>query len=579
MNRFALENIFPFLVWGRKLNKRTLRDDFFAGFTGAIIVLPQGVAFAMIAGLPPVYGLYTAMVTPIIAALFGSSYHLISGPTTAISLVVYSSVSQYVSNGHPEDFVPYAITLSLIAGIFQYAMGLVKLGTLINFVSHTVVIGFTAGAAILIATSQLKHALGIQLQRGLDFGDTIIATIQNIGLTNPYVLLISALTLTVAVVLRKISEKFPHMLIAMLFGSVLTWIIGAEANGISLIGELPKGLPAFSGHKINPDLWFKMVPDAFAIALLGLIEAVAIGRAIGIQSGQRINGNQEFIGQGLSNIFGSFFSCYPGSGSFTRSGINFQSGAKTPMSAIFASVLLMLIVLFIAPFTAYLPLPAMAGLILLVAYNLIDFGHIRSILNTGKRETTVMLITFFSTLFLDLEFAIYIGVIFSLVLYLRATSKPRLVELTPDPDFHNNKLINVERKDLKICPQVKIIRFDGSLFFGAIEHALDEIEIFTANTPKFVVFVLSGVNLIDMSGAEMLTSISKKMQLQGKVLYLGGVKRPIREYLEKGGFDKTIGLDRIFIDEEDALQAVFIEMDKSICQTCTARVFNFCPTT
>lgn len=578
MNRFALENIFPFLVWGRKLNKHTLKDDFFAGLTGAIIVLPQGVAFAMIAGLPPVYGLYTAMVTPVIAALFGSSYHLISGPTTAISLVVYSSVSQYVSNGHPEDFVPYAVTLSLIAGIFQYVMGLVKLGTLVNFVSHTVVIGFTAGAAILIAASQLKHAIGIQLDRGLNFGETIIATFQNIGLTNPYVLLISGMTLIVAVVLRKISLKIPHMLIAMLFGSGLAWLIGAETHGIRLIGELPKGLPAFSGHEINPDLWFKMVPDAFAIALLGLIEAVAIGRAIGLQSGQRINGNQEFVGQGLSNIFGSFFSCYPGSGSFTRSGINFQSGAKTPMAAIFASALLMLIVLFVAPFTAYLPLPAMAGLILLVAYNLIDFGHIRTILNAGKRETTVMLITFFSTLFLDLEFAIYIGVIFSLVLYLRATSKPRLVELTPDPDFHNNKLINVERKDLKMCPQVKIIRFDGTLFFGAIEHALDEIEIFTADSPKFVVFVLSGVNLIDMSGAEMLTSISKKMQLQGKVLYLGGVKRPVREYLEKGGFDKVIGQGRIFIDEEDALQAVYLEMDKGICQICTARVFNFCPT-
>jgi SulP family sulfate permease len=456
-------------------------------------------------------------------------------------------------------------------------MGLVRLGTLVNFVSHTVVIGFTAGAAILIAASQLKHALGIELDQGLDFGRTIIETFKNIDRFNPFVLLIASVTLATAILVKKLSSKIPHMLVAMLIGSMLTWLIGAEPNGIKLVGKLPSGLPNFSIPEFDPELWFKLVPDAFAIALLGLIEAVAIARSIGSQSGQRIDGNREFIGQGLSNIVGSFFSCYPGSGSFTRSGINYQSGAKTPMAAIFAAILLMLIVLFIAPLTAYLPLPAMAGLIMLVAYNLIDFKHIKTILKAGKRETTVMLITFFSTLFLDLEFAIYIGVIFSLILYLRATSRPRLVELTPDPAFHNNKLINVERKELPVCPQLKIIRFDGTLFFGAIEHAIDEIETMTADVPKYVLFVLSGVNLIDMSGAEMLQTIQKKLKSRGVELYLGAVKKPVREYLEKGNFIEHIGKNRVFIDEEDALKAIYAEMDKQICNSCPAQVFSFCP--
>jgi len=376
MNFLAL---FPFLNWFKLVSKDTIKADMIAGITGAVIVLPQGVAFATIAGLPPEYGLYTAMVTPIIAALFGSSYHLVSGPTTAISIVIFSAVSHHAAPGTPE-FISIALTLTFLAGVYQLAFGLARLGALVNFVSHTVVIGFTAGAAILIATSQMKHILGIAIPKGESFIHTWIDIFKDIGSSNLYLLLIAMATLLTALLIKKWLPKIPNLLIGMIVGSFIAFGLKDSVEGIALIGEIPGHLPPLSTPDFSFETLTALAPEAFAVALLGLIEAVSISRAVATKSNQRINSNQEFIGQGMSNIAGSFFSSYAGSGSFTRSGINYEAGAKTPMSAIFAAVFLLIIVLLIAPLTAYLPVAAMGGVILLVAYNLIDFHHIDMIL-------------------------------------------------------------------------------------------------------------------------------------------------------------------------------------------------------
>ena len=370
-----LHSIFPFLLWFKLLSKESIKADFLAGLTGAVIVLPQGVAFATIAGLPPEYGLYTAMVTPIVAALFGSSFHLVSGPTTAISIVVFSAVSHHVEPGTPE-FVSMALTLTFLAGVYQFAFGVARLGSLVNFVSHTVVIGFTAGAAILIATSQLKHITGIFVPKGETFLHTWMDLYAGIGDINPYLFVIGLATLISALVAKRFMPKLPNLLIGMIVGSVLA-LFFKNYSEIKLVGEIPAHLPPLSHPEFSFETLKLLAPEAFAVALLGLIEAVSISRAVATKSSQRIDSNQEFIGQGLSNITGSFFSSYAGSGSFTRSGINYEAGAKTPLSAILAAVFLMIIVLLIAPLTAYLPIAAMGGVILLVAYNLIDFHHIK----------------------------------------------------------------------------------------------------------------------------------------------------------------------------------------------------------
>ncbi len=415
--RSAWARVFPFLQWIPLLSGKNVQADLLAGITGAIIVLPQGVAFALIAGLPPEYGLFTAMITPIIAALFGSSFHLVSGPTTAISLVVFASLSKDAVPGTPL-YIQLAVTQCFMAGVFQLIFGLFRVGKLVKYVSQTVIAGFTAGAAILIITSQLPHILGVHLPNGLSFLGNWKSLLLSWDQINQWVLLVGAGTWLMAVGLKRIWPKLPYMLIAMVFGSVLNLAIGGVEKGVPLVGEISESLPAFAW----PDLALENVKllfgDALAIALLGLIQSVAIARAIALQSKQELNANQEFVGQGLSNVLGSMFSCYAGAGSFTRSGLNYQSGAKTPLSAIFASAFLAIMVLMFASLTAYLPLPSMGGIILIVGANLIDLSYIKDIFKGKDQEIVVLLVTFLSTLFLDLQYAIYLGVFTSFVFYL-----------------------------------------------------------------------------------------------------------------------------------------------------------------
>ncbi|MBU3918049.1 sodium-independent anion transporter, partial [bacterium] len=494
--------LFPFLSWQPFINAKNLKSDIIAGLTGAVIVLPQGVAFAMIAGLPPQYGMYTAMVTPVIAALFGSSRHLISGPTTAISIVVFSAVSQYAQPGSA-DFIRLTLTLTFLAGMYQFGFGLARLGALVNFVSPNVIMGFTSGAALLIATSQMKHVLGIVAPRGESFVVTWLTVFKNAGSANYYVLIVAATTLVSAVIIKRIIPKGPVLLLAMLIAGLLSRLIGGEEHGVRMVGEITAYLPQLSTPDLSIVSIRLMAPKAFAVSLLGLIEAVSISRSVAALSLQKVDGNQEFIGQGLSNIVGSFFSSYAGSGSFTRTGINFEAGAKTPLAAIFSAFFLILILIFLAPLMAYLPIASMGGIILLVAYNLIEFKHIRSVIKTSKVETFIIAITFFSTLFLDLEFAIYSGVLFSLFFYLNRTAKPKILSIAPDPEEPRRRFINLERKHLVECPQFKIIRVDGSLFFGAVQHVEENLEIIKEKGLRYkhILILGEGINFIDMAGA------------------------------------------------------------------------------
>lgn len=549
-----------------------------AGVTGAIIVLPQGVAFATIAGLPPEYGLYTAMVTPIIAALFGSSYHLISGPTTAISIVVFSAISQHANPGSPE-FISLVLTLTLLAGIYQLAFGLARLGKLVNFVSHTVVIGFTAGAAILIATSQMKTIFDVPIPKGESFFHTWVDIFNELHQVNFYALTIALCTLVAAILVKRFFPKIPNLLLGLIVGSLVALVFSSPENDIKLVGAIPQHLPPLS----TPDFSFaaikNLAPQAFAVALLGLIEAVSISRAIATKSNQRIQANQEFIGQGLSNIVGSFFSSYAGSGSFTRSGVNYASGAKTPMSAIFAAVILMIVILLIAPLTAYLPVAAMGGVILIVAYNLVDFHHISDILKNSRSETAILLTTFFATLFLELEFAIYMGVLLSLVIFLNRTSTPDIVTLAidDDPDTGKRKLINIQSKPVNQCPQLKILRIDMAVYFGSLNHIENRLHhLIESENVKHILIVGTGINFIDLSGAEMLVSVANQMKSQGGGLYFADLKSRVYEKASKVNMVAKIGNANFFDSKREAIKYIYKRLDKDICAECAALVFKEC---
>jgi len=574
-----LVRLLPFLRWWPQVTRHTLRADAIAGLTGAVIVLPQGVAFATIAGLPPEYGLYTAMITPVIAALFGSSYHLISGPTTAISIVVFAAISQHVEPGSNE-FISLTLTLTFLAGVYQLAFGLARLGALINFVSHTVVIGFTAGAAILIATSQIKHVLGISIPRGESFIHIWIDVFNQAGNINGFVVLVAISTLLTAILIKVFLPRLPNLLIGMVVGSLVALGLNDGTHAIALVGKIPAQLPPLSSPDFSLTTIKMLAPQAFAIALLGLIEAVSISQAIATKSNQRINANQEFSGQGLSNIVGSFFSSYAGSGSFTRSGINYSSGAQTPMSAIFAALFLMLIILLVAPLTAYLPIAAMGGIIFIVAYNLVDFNHIKQIARYSHSETAILITTFLSTLFLELEFAIYLGVLLSLVFFLARTSSPEIPALTLDTDrtTGKRKFTNVSKKPLAECPQVKIIRIDMSIYFGSINHIRDKIQRIVENEGiKHILIVASRINFIDLSGAEMLVNENNRLKKMCGGIYFTGLKASVYEFAAKACFIKKIGGDHFFDHKSDAIDSIYKRLEQETCDTCNARIFIECP--
>ncbi|CAK8712209.1 MAG: sulfate permease, SulP family [Candidatus Electronema aureum] len=573
-----LQALFPFLSWFKLITKESVKADFFAGLTGAVIVLPQGVAFATIAGMPPEYGLYTAMITPVIAALFGSSFHLISGPTTAISIVVFSAISQYASPGSPE-FISLALTLTFLAGVYQLAFGLARLGVLVNFVSHTVVIGFTAGAAVLIATSQLKHITGIPIKSGSEFLHTWVALFSGIGQLNIYLLIIALTTLGISILSKKYMRKAPNLLIGMVVGSILAVFFSSFAEGIKFVGKIPAQLPPLSAPDLSLATIKTLTAQAFAVALLGLIEAVSISRAVATKSGQRINANQEFIGQGMSNLVGSFFSSYAGSGSFTRSGINYAAGAKTPLSAIFAAVALMGIILLVAPLAQYLPIAAMGGVILLVAYNLIDFHHIEHVLKFSKSESAILMTTFFATLFLELEFAIYLGVLLSLVLFLAKTSIPEIPAISIDvsDDGNRRKFIDLDQKPLRECPQLKMIRIDRSIYFGSISRIQSRLaEISDKEGIRHILIIATGINMIDLAGAEALAAEDNRLKNMNGGLYFVDMKPSVYEIAAKSGLIKKIGSNNFFDEKSKAIAAIYKNIDKQKCVNCKALIFKEC---
>ena len=575
-----LYKLLPFLKWSDRVNSQTLKDDILAGLTGAIVVLPQGVAFAAIAGMPPEYGLYAGMVPAIIAALFGSSWHLVSGPTTAASLVLFSALSEMAQPGSM-DYVRLALTLTFMVGVIELVMGLVKLGTLVNFISHSVVIGFTAGAAVLIATNQIKNFFGLDIERGLHFYEVIGELISNFSDINGYITAIASVTLIVGLLAKKYLPKIPYMIVAMVVGSVVSIVLnaiyGQDATNIDTVGAIPASLPPLSSPDFNLDTIIQLVPIAFAATLFALTEAVSIARSIAAKSGQHINGNQEFIGQGLSNIAGSFFSGYVATGSFNRSGLNYEAGAKTPISAVAAGLFLVVIVLLVAPYASYLPNAAMAAILFMVAWGIVDFGHIKKILRTSRSESAVLATTFFATLFLELDFAIFLGVMLSLSLYLNRTSKPRIYSRVPDSRLPNRKFTS--DPSLPECPQLKLVRIDGSLFFGAAAHVQETLRNFEQENPeqKNLLLLAHGINFVDSTGAELLESEAKHRKKIGGKLFIYGVKEAVCEQFRRGGYIDAIGPENIFSSKKEAISTIYHKhLDKNVCATCDKRIFKEC---
>ncbi len=574
-----LYKLLPFLRWWPLVDKTSLKADGVAGLTGAIIVLPQAVAFATIAGLPPQYGLYAAMVPAIIAALFGSSWHLVSGPTTAISIVVFAAASPLAEPGTPQ-FIGLVLTLTFLTGVFQLAMGLARLGALVNFISHTVIIGFTAGAAILIASSQIKNFFGLDIPRGAHFHQVMIHFFGHLFDIRPNVMAVALVTLVSGILAKKYLSKLPYMIVAMVVGSLVAYMLNHQYGAhISTVGPLPASLPALSLPDFSANALKHSVFSAMIITILALTEAVAIARSVAIKSGQAIDSNQEFVGQGLSNIFGSFFSSYAASGSFNRSGVNYAAGARSPLASVFSAIFLAVIVLVVAPLAAYLPIPAMAGILFLVAWGLIDFHHIAEVLQRHRKESVVLAVTFIGTL-VDLEKGIFFGIIVSLIFYLYRTSRPSIRHMVPiavEKFNPNRKFIDADQANPG-CPQMEMLRMEGSIFFGAVDHVQQTLKAIDERDPrkKHLMLFSRAVNFIDLAGAEMLAGEAKRRQKLGGGLYLVGVQPGFATMLAAGGQGDHVGQENIFAGKGIAISTVYPRLDSEVCRKCSARIFQEC---
>ncbi len=576
---YWLQRIFPFLRWWPMVNRETLRADGIAALAGAVIVLPQGVAFATLAGLPPQYGLYAAMVPAIIAALFGSSWHLVSGPTNVISIFLFASLS-VLAEPSSDEYIKLALTVAFLVGVMQLTMGFARMGALVNFISHTVVISFTAGAACLIFAAQLKNFFGLDIPRGLSFVETLIMFFSRLTDLNLHVTLVGAITLLAGLIARRKFPRFPYMIAAMLAGSVFAFVLnllfGRETTGIAMVGDLPGSLPQLSKPDMSAETLKKTLPVAFAVMILALTEAVSIARAIAARTGQHIDSNQEFIGQGLSNIAGAFFSSYASSGSFNRSGANYDAGARTPLAAVGSALLLIFLLLVLAPLSNHLPLAVMGAILFMVAYGLIDVPQIRAVIRTTRRETVVLLVTFASALLVHLEFAIYAGVFLSLILYLMQTSHPKILDVKPDPQPGSYHF--TADTGLPDCPQVKMLRINGEAFFGAVDHIQTSLERIEEHTPsqKHLLIVASGINFLDIAGAELLAHEALRRRRLGGELYLYRMKDSARHFLERGGYMDVIGRRNVFDVRDLPMDAIYPKLDVETCRNCPLRIFNQC---
>ncbi len=574
-----LSRLLPFIVWWPRVDRGTAKADLWAGLSGAVVVLPQGVAFATIAGMPPEYGLYAGMVPAIIAALFGSSWHLVSGPTTAASVVLYSSLSEFAAPTSPE-FVQLALTLTFMVGITQLVLGLARLGALVNFISHSVLVGFTAGAAILIASKQLKHFFGVSMDSSGHAHDIVLNFFSHVGDINPYVTVVSLGTLLTGIAVKVWRPKAPYMVVAMVAGTLLAalldHIVGPDVTRIETVGALASSLPPMSAPDFSFETIRKLAPASLAVTLFALTEAVSIGRSLAMKSGQSINGNQEFVGQGLSNIAGSFFSGYVATGSFNRSAMNYQAGAQTPIAAILAGVFLMVVVLLVAPLAVYLPNGAMAGILFLVAWRLIDIQQMSHIIATSRAETAVMATTFLGAVFLELDFAIFAGVLLSLILYLNRTSRPRVLTRVPNPDDPKRKFTT--NATLPECPQVKFVRIDGSLFFGAVNHVETTLQRYADRDPgqKNLVLLAHGVNFVDLTGAEYLSNEVNKRSLRGGDVFFYAPKPGVIDFLRRSGYAGELDDVHVEYSKTQLVQTVFQRLDRDICRRCDKRIFREC---
>lgn len=535
----------------KSYKKEYFSKDLMAALTVAVVAIPQSMAYALIAGVNPVYGLYTAIVSTIVGSLFGSSKHLIAGPTNAIALLVAGSMRNYMGLDNAYQLL---FLMTFLVGGLQIFFGTIKLGKVINFVSHTVIVGFTAGAGVLIALGQLSTLLSISIKDSAHMPTTMkfYYVLTHLDQTNFYALGLGLMTIAIMLICKRINKSLPGALIGIVIPIIFIVIFSLDQKGVKLTGYIPSSLPPFKMVQFNLESIQSVFSGAIAISIIGLVEAISIAKSISSTSRQKIDANQEFVGQGLANLVSSFFQCFPGSGSFTRSAINYHNGAVSRLAGILSGAVVALVLLFFAPFAKYIPNPCLAGVILVTAYNLIDQKEIKKVVKVGllKSDSIAMWVTCFATILMpDLDQAIYLGIALSIALYLRDTNRVPVKILIPTQGT-DSQIIENEVEVLKGKVDILIIQLEGNLYFGSA-YDLEEKLASLVNKSKVFILRMKYVVSIDLTSINALKVFIGTVREAGGILIVSGVKAELSSILKNSNLDADIDVDNIFMSENE----------------------------
>ena len=539
LQKFILKRFFPFKEWITDLrNPKNLQADIVAGVTVALVLVPQSMAYAQLAGLPPYYGLYASFLPVAIASIFGSSRQLATGPVAVVSLLTAAALEP-IASSDPSGYVAYAIMLAFLVGLFQLCLGLLRLGVLVDFLSHPVVTGFTNAAAIIIATSQLSKLFGVSVVTQEHHYQTIMNVISE-ALVNTHTptLLMGILAIFIILFVKKLSNKYPAVLISVVITTAISWYINFESRfGGKVIGVVPDGLPSMQMPQIDFSQLVNLGTVAIAISLIGFMEAISIAKAMATQTKQRLDADQELIGQGLSNLASSFFQGYPVSGSFSRSAVNISAGAVTGFSSVVTGLVVGITLLFLTPLLYHLPQATLAAVIITAVINLIKFNPIKYAWKVQKHDAIISVITFLVTLLLapELEMGIIVGIILSLGSYCYRSMRPRVICLSKSKQgvFRNSDANNIPK-----CCSISVMRFDGPLIFTNAGHFENEVIERVATKPELRYFIIDAIaiNEIDASGQDMLNSLSSRLYDQNIKLYFARVHKPIIKIFTDTGY-------------------------------------------
>lgn len=551
-----IKKVIPILEWLPNYNSSAFKGDLIAGITVGIVLIPQGIAYALIAGLPPIYGLYCALVPQVMYAIFGSSRQVAIGPVAMDSLIVATGVSTLALAGS-DSYISIAILLALMVGVIQFILGIFSLGFVVNFLSKPVITGFTSAVALIIGINQFRNLFGIDLEQSDQIQYVIVDLFKQLKTFDPSTTLIGLISVIIIIIFRKINKKIPNALIVVIFGIVIMKYFGQHMVDVAIVKDIPSGLPSFSLPEFDLDQIRELLPIALTLVMVGYLETISIGKSLEAKQDEyRVRPNQELIALGLSNMVGSLFKAYPSTSSFSRSAINAESGGRTGMSALISVVMVIITLLFLTPLFYHLPQTVLAAIIIVAVFGLVNVKEGVFLWKANNLDFWLMMATFISTLIFGIEYGIIVGVGLSLIVLIFRTSRPYVTELgkVPDSNFYRNKN---RFEDVILEDDILIFRFDAQLFYANSSYFRDRLDELTAKKGealKLIVLDSESINRIDSTGVEMLKERIKFYDKKGIKFYFAGVKGPVRDSLFNGGLLQIIDLNHFFMRANDAVK-------------------------